>query len=84
MSDQLSLRWIWTAYTTFHTLNDRKKILIVCQKGINEFEMLCSEFKLVELIKLCYVVTSGLNKMGFNLIDLCSNLVSVLPCNIQH
>jgi hypothetical protein len=36
----LSLGWIWTAYTTFHMLCDRKKILIVCQKGINEFQML--------------------------------------------
>jgi hypothetical protein len=45
-------------YTTFHMLSDRKKILIVCQKGINEFQMLCGGFKLVEIIKLCYVVPS--------------------------
>jgi hypothetical protein len=34
----------------------RKKILIVCQKRINEFEMLFSGFKVVEIIKLCNVV----------------------------
>jgi hypothetical protein len=33
-----------------------EKILIVCQKGINEFQMLCGGFKAVEIIKLCYVV----------------------------
>jgi hypothetical protein len=51
----LSLRWIWTAYTTFHMLCDRKKILIVSQKGINEFQTLEGGFKAVEIIKLCYV-----------------------------
>jgi hypothetical protein len=30
--------------------------LIVCQKGINEFEMLSGGFKAVEIIKLYYVV----------------------------
>jgi hypothetical protein len=43
-------------YTTFHTLCYRKKILIVCQKGINEFQTLCGGFKPVEIIKLCNVV----------------------------
>jgi hypothetical protein len=33
-----------------------KMILIVCQKGINEFQMLCGGFNPVEIIKLCYVV----------------------------
>ena len=56
ISLQLSLRWIWTAYTTFHTLYYRKKILIVYQKGINEFQMLCGGFKAVGVIKLCNVV----------------------------
>jgi len=43
-------------YTTFHTVSYRKKILIVCQKEINELQMLCIRFKAVEIIKLCYVV----------------------------
>jgi len=34
----------------------RKKILIVSQKGINEFQTLCGGFKEVEIIKLCNVV----------------------------
>jgi len=62
----------------------RKEILIVCQKGINEFQTLCIGFKVVEIIKLCYVVPCRLNKTGFNLIDLCSNLVPVWVCNIQR
>jgi hypothetical protein len=37
-------------YTTFHTLCYRKKILIVCQKGIDEFQTLCGGFKAVEII----------------------------------
>jgi hypothetical protein len=69
--------WSWTAYTIFHTLCDWKKILIVCKKGINELQMLCGGFKPVAIITLCYVDPCRLNKMGFNLIDLCSNLVSV-------
>jgi len=28
----------------------RKKVLIVCQKGINEFQTLCVGFKVVEII----------------------------------
>jgi hypothetical protein len=52
-------------------------ILIVCQKGINEFQMLCGGFKVVEIIKLGYVVSSGLNKIRFNLVDLGVNLVPV-------
>jgi len=31
----------------------RKKILIVCQKGINKFQMLSIGFKAVEIIMLC-------------------------------
>jgi hypothetical protein len=42
--------------TTFHMLCQWKKILIVCQKGINEFQTLCVGFKAVETIKLCYMV----------------------------
>jgi hypothetical protein len=34
----------------------RKKILIVCQKGVNEFRMLCGGFKAVKIIKHCNVV----------------------------
>jgi hypothetical protein len=34
----------------------RKKMLIVCQKGINEFQMLCGGLKAVEIIILGYVV----------------------------
>jgi len=34
----------------------REKILIVCQKGITEFQTLCGRFKELEIIKLCYVV----------------------------
>jgi hypothetical protein len=37
-------------------LCQRKKLLIVCQKGINEFQTLCSRFKAVEIIMLCSVV----------------------------
>jgi hypothetical protein len=51
-----SLRCIWTAYTTFHTLCHKKKIHIVCQKGINEFQMLDVGLTVVEIIKLCYKV----------------------------
>jgi hypothetical protein len=47
---------MWARYTTFHTLCYRDKILIVCQKGISEFQMLCGRFEVVEIIKLCYVV----------------------------
>jgi len=35
----------------------RKKILIVCQKGIIEFQMLCGRLKAVEIKKLCCVVS---------------------------
>jgi len=59
-------------------------ILIVCQKRINEFQTLCGGFKVVKIIKLCYVVPWWLNKMGFKLINLCSNLVPVWACNIQR
>jgi hypothetical protein len=43
-------------YTMFHMLCHRKKVLIVCHKGINEFQMLCDGFKVVEIRKLCYMV----------------------------
>jgi len=33
----------------------RKKILNVCQKGINEFQILCIGFKVVEIMKCCNV-----------------------------
>jgi hypothetical protein len=33
-----------------------KKILILCQIGINEFQTLCGGIKAAEIIKLCYVV----------------------------
>jgi hypothetical protein len=36
-------------------LCERKKILIVCQKGINESQTLCGGFKAVEITKLCNV-----------------------------
>jgi len=61
-----------------------EKILIVCQKGINEFQMLRRWFKAVEIIKLCNVVPYWLNEMGFNLINLCANLVSVWAWNIHR
>jgi hypothetical protein len=35
----------------------RKKILIVCQKGSNEFQMLCGGFNAVEMVMVCNVVT---------------------------
>jgi len=82
-SFRLSLHWIWTAYTTFHTLCYRKKILIVCQKAINEFQMLWVGFKAVEIIQLCYGVPCWLNKMGFDLVNVCSNLVLVWAFNFQ-
>jgi len=44
-------------------LRYRKKILIVCQKGINEFQTLCARFKVVEMIKLCNVVPCCVNEM---------------------
>jgi hypothetical protein len=44
------LQWIRTAFTAFHTLCYRKKIQMVLWKGINEFQMLCGRFKLVEII----------------------------------
>jgi hypothetical protein len=37
-------------------LCNRKNILIVWQNGINEFEMLCDRFNVVEIIKLHNVV----------------------------
>ena len=83
-SFRISLCWIWTLYTTFHTLCYRKLILIVCQKGINEFQMLSIRFKAVEKIKISYVVPCWLNKMGFDLVDWCSNLVPVWAWNIQR
>jgi len=43
-------------YTTFHTLCHRKKILIICQKGITEIQTLCVGFKAVAIIKLSYIV----------------------------
>jgi hypothetical protein len=43
-------------YTFFHTLCYGKKILIVRQKGINEFQTLCGGFKAMEIIQLCNVV----------------------------
>ena len=52
----LSLCWIWAVYTVFHTLCYKKKILIVCHRGINEFQTLCGGFNVVEIITLCYVV----------------------------
>jgi len=48
-----------------------KKILIVGQKGINEFQILCVGFTAVEIVILSYVVPCGLKKMGFDLIDWC-------------
>jgi len=59
---RLSQHWIWAVYTTCHTLCYRKYILIVCQKGINEFQMLSVRFKAVEIIKFCYVVACRWNK----------------------
>jgi len=84
------LNWIWTVYTTFHSLCYRTKIHIVCQKGIDEFQTLCVGFKVVEIINLFQNVPCWMNKMGFNLIELCSNLISVwvsnIPCGplLQH
>jgi len=80
---RLSLGWISTTYTTFHTLCFRKMLLIVRYVGINEFQTLCVRFNVVEIIKLRYGVPCWVNNMGFNLIDLCSNLVPVWACNIQ-
>jgi hypothetical protein len=34
----------------------RKKILIVCQKGINESQTLFGGFKAVQIMRLCYIV----------------------------
>jgi hypothetical protein len=61
----------------------QEKILIIGQKRMNEFQTLSSRFEAVEIILLCNVVSCQLNKMGFNPIDLCSNLVPVWACNIQ-
>jgi len=83
-SFRLSVRWIWATYTNFRTLCYRKKILIGCQKGINEIQKLCGGFQAVVIIMICYVVPCWLNDLGFNLINLCSNLVHDWACNIQH
>jgi len=83
-SFRLSLHWIWAAYSTFHMLCYRKKRCIVCQKGINEFQILCVGFKAVEIRKLCYVVSCKSNKLGFNHINLYSNLELVSACNVQR
>jgi len=64
---------MWTASNAFHTLSNRKSILIECQKGINEFQKLYGGFKAVEIIKLRYVVPCSLNKIGFNLLNLFLN-----------
>jgi len=79
-----SLHWIWTAYTNFHMLCYSNMIVIVCQKRNNEFQMLCVGFKVVKIIMLCFVDPWWLNRTGFNLIDLCSNLVPVWVCNIHR
>ena len=79
-----SLCWIWTAYPTFHTLWYRKKILIVCPKGINDLNTLCIGFKVVKIIKLCCVVPWWLHRMGIDLNDLYLNLVPVWACKIQR
>jgi hypothetical protein len=55
-SFQVSLSWICAAFIIFHTLCNMKKVLIVCQKGINEFQKLCGGFTVVEIIMLCYLV----------------------------
>jgi len=81
-SFRLSLRWIWTAYTTFHMRCYRKQILIVWQKWFNQFPMLCVRSKAVEIIMLCYVAPCWSNKMGCKLINLCWNLVAVWACII--
>ena len=78
-----SLRWIWTAYTTFPTRCHRKKVLIVCQKGMNEFQTLSIGFKGVEIINLHYMVFCCVNELGFNSVNWFSNLVPELACNIQ-
>jgi len=56
-----TINWIWAVYTTFHMLCHRKKILMVCQKGINGFQTLCVGFKAVETIKLCYNFPCSVN-----------------------
>jgi len=78
-----SMRWICTTYTTFHMLCHRKKILIVCQKGINQFQTLYIGFKAAETIKLCDIVPCWFDNMGFHCVDLCSNLVPFWVCNNQ-
>jgi len=75
---------MWTAYTTFHTLCHRKKILIVCQEGINEFQTLCVGLNAVETIKLCQMIPWWLTTMGFDYVDLWSNQVPVWACILPH
>jgi len=82
-SVRLSLHWIWISYTTFHTFCNWKKILIVCQKRMNEFQTLCIGFKVVGIKKVCYVVPRWLNIIGFNFVDLCSKLIPVWVYNIE-
>jgi len=80
----LSLHWICSVYSTFHTLCNRKTILIVCQKGINAFQMLCIQLKVVEIIHLSYVVPCWLNNIGINIINFYSNLGLIRACDIKH
>jgi len=61
-----------------------KKILTVCRKGINEFQMLCIGSTVVDIMKFWYVVPCWLNKMEFIFIDWYLNKVLVWVCNIQH
>ena len=61
----------------------QEMILSVCRNRISEFQTLCVGFKVVEIIKLCCIVPCWLNKMGFNFVDMCWNLVPVWACNME-
>jgi len=61
----------------------RNNVLIVCQRRIEQFQTLCGGFKAVEIIKLCYFVSSGLKKIVSNFIEMCSNLVPISVYTIQ-
>jgi hypothetical protein len=62
----------------------RAKWHIVCLKWSINSILSPSGFNAVAINTLCYVVPSRLNKMEFNRIELCDNLVLIWACNMQR
>jgi len=82
-SFRFPLHYIWIAYTIILTLHERQNPRNICQTEINHFEMACIRFQVVEIINLFDVVACWLNWIGYNLIDLCWNLVLVWVSKFQ-